>query len=306
MSELALLEQTVDELLARGGSWEQLEELGLPLAGVRDELGGGGGGLAEAAAVVRAAAPHGLAAPLGETVLLAGWLLESAALPVPAGPLTAAALTDGRAQRVPWVRSAEAVVVVADGRVGVVPTAALQVTAGQNLAGEERDNIALRSAVPDAAPTTVDADALWVRGALLRAIGLAGVLDRVLEVTIAYVNERQQFGRPLARFQAIQQAIALLAGEVAAARAAVDLAVERPDPLRVGIAKVRAGEAAGTAAAIAHQAHGAIGYTEEHPLHLLTSRLWAWRDEYGSEEHWAARVGETVKGSGSLWELLTA
>jgi acyl-CoA dehydrogenase len=54
--------------------------------------------------------------------------------------------------------------------------------------------------------------------------------------------------------------------------------------------------------------HGAIGVTREHDLHLATRRLWAWRDEWGSEADWARRLGALALGAGpqATWELITA
>jgi acyl-CoA dehydrogenase len=331
VSELALLEETAAELFGRELAedvdpalvWSVLEETGLALAGVPEEAGGSGGALAEAAAVVRIAAAHAVPAPVAETALLGGWLLAEAGFSVPSGQLTALALDegslrrqgsgwvlDGRARRVPWARGAAALAVLADGHVALVSPQAAAVELGENLAGEPRDDVSFEgvSLADDdvrSAHNAIDAEALRVRGALARAIGLAGALEQILDLTVFYANERRQFGRPIGRFQAIQHSIALLAGEVAAARGAVDLAVERPEALWVGIAKVRAGDAATQAAAIAHQVHGAIGYTEEHELHHLSRRLWAWRDEYGSEEEWAVRVGTIVASTDGLWPLLT-
>ena len=74
-------------------------------------------------------------------------------------------------------------------------------------------------------------------------------------------------------------------------------------------AKARVGEAAGIAAAIAHQVHAAIGFTHEHALHRSTRRLWSWREEFGSESEWAEWVGECVAGLGgseALWPFITA
>ncbi|MFB9385262.1 acyl-CoA dehydrogenase family protein [Pseudonocardia petroleophila] len=72
-------------------------------------------------------------------------------------------------------------------------------------------------------------------------------------------------------------------------------------------AKARTGEAAGEVARIAHQVHGAIGFTREHDLRLLTTRLWAWRDEDGSDARWQAELGATVLAAGpdALWPLVT-
>ena len=77
---------------------------------------------------------------------------------------------------------------------------------------------------------------------------------------------------------------------------------------QVAIAKVRVGEAAGAGAAIAHQVHGAMGFTYEHTLHHSTRRLWAWREEFGNETLWAERLGGMVaaRGADELWPFVTA
>ena len=71
---------------------------------------------------------------------------------------------------------------------------------------------------------------------------------------------------------------------------------------------MRGGEAAGTGAAIAHQVHGAMGFTYEHSLHHATRRLWSWREEFGNEAVWAARLGRMVaeRGADGLWPFITA
>ena len=146
------------------------------------------------------------------------------------------------------------------------------------------------------------------RGALMRAIQIVGALERVRDLTVAYAAERRQFGQPLNRFQAVQQMLAELAGEVALAAAAVDAAVADPLSAKlVASAKVAAGGAAGRGAAIAHQVHGAIGFTHEHQLHRWTTKLWAWRDEFGTESAWAEALGDLVARAGAdrLWEVVT-
>lgn len=314
MSELALLEETVAGLVGREHAWAELEQSGLTRAGLADE----GGGLAEAAAVVRAAARRAAPLPVAETVMLGAWLLAEAGLEVPSGPLAATAdpglrldgdALRGEARAVAWARDAERLVVLVDGRVALVDPAAAEIRAGANLAGEPRDDLVLRDGVRvEAAPVALDAAAFRRRGALARAVAIAGALETVLDLTVAYARQREQFGRPIGRFQAVQQQLAELAGEVAAARAAADAAVERPDALHVAAAKLRAGEAASRSAAIAHQLHGAIGVTQEYALHRFTLRLWSWRDEFGSEEEWAIELGRLAAAAGpdGLWTLLAA
>ncbi len=145
------------------------------------------------------------------------------------------------------------------------------------------------------------------RAALMRSVQMVGALERVRDLTLRYAAERQQFGQPLNRFQAVQQQLAELAGEVALAEAGVEAALAHPTALRVAAAKVVAGQAAGRASAIAHQVHGAIGFTHEHPLHRFTTRLWRWRDEHGTEATWSESLGALLARAGAdrIWEVLT-
>lgn len=110
----------------------------------------------------------------------------------------------------------------------------------------------------------------------------------------------------------MQQNLAIMAGQTAAATAAADLGAEAfADNLRllvIAAAKSRAGEAAGIACAHAHQIHGAIGLTYEHSLHFFTKRLWSWRDEFGHETEWNRLLGRHMMRAGAdhLWAELSA
>lgn len=253
------------------GLWRELEASGLTSAGTQLPL-------AEAAGVLRVAAGFAAPVPLGETVL-AEWLRGADA---PPGPLTV--IHRGRAS---YGRVAAALL---SGDEFVRPADA-RLESAVNLAGEPLD----RAGAPDAA-----GDDVRRLGALVRAVQMVGAMDRVLELTATYVEERQQFGQPLVRFQAVQQQLAALAGEVASATTAVEHAVEFPGDVEVAAAKIRAGEAAATVAAIAHQLHGAIGMTDEHELGLYTRRLWSWRDDFGGEAEWARLLGLRVLGDPDL------
>ncbi len=144
-----------------------------------------------------------------------------------------------------------------------------------------------------------------------------GAMEVLYKTTVEYTKIRKQFGRPISKFQAVQHNLAVLAGEAAAAGAAADgamkaIALHGLDDTRtfmaVASAKIRAGEAAGTGAAIAHQVHGAIGFTREYSLHQRTRRLWTWRDDFHPERVWADRLGRAVcaEGADRLWPSLTA
>ena len=131
----------------------------------------------------------------------------------------------------------------------------------------------------------------------------------MLELTVRYCGQRQQFGRRLSQFQAVQQQLAVLAGEELAARAAVQRALELTRPggwpaAPVAVAKARTALAATAAAKIAHQLHGAIGITTEYALSRYTRPAWAWREEYGSEHYWSAELARET--GAELWETLTS
>ncbi len=310
--------------------WDALEESGLTLTWVSDELGGAGAALADGFAVLRAAGRFAVPVPLAET-LMVGWLLAQAGISVPGGPLTIApihadgriALTadgvlNGRARRVPFARNAGHIAVLAqrgnETLVALVATMGLPISQSVSLAGEPRDDVSFDGAIPEAVrPSVVDQDLLVCFGAAVRLQQMAGALEKVLEQSVQYALDRSQFGRPIAKFQAVQHNLAMLAGEVAAASAAADAAAEAcaGPGIAIGeiaIAKVRGGEAAGTGAAIAHQVHGAMGFTYEHSLHHATRRLWSWREEFRNEAVWAARLGRMVaeRGADGLWPFITA
>jgi acyl-CoA dehydrogenase len=127
----------------------------------------------------------------------------------------------------------------------------------------------------------------------LTAAKMAGAMQRMLEMSLRHAEERQQFGRSLGKFQAIQQQLAVMSEQVVSAwvAARIGMAAAHFDPVRVAMAKTRVSEASHLVAAIAHAVHGAIGVTEEYDLQLLTRRLKQWQLAFGSETYWAIRLG---------------
>ncbi len=314
-----------------GALWQAIEESGLALTWVPENNDGVGATLMDGFAVIKAAGAAALPVPLAET-LMAGWLLARGGLPVPNGPMTVACgdfafadgVLNGEAVAVPHGRNAKYLVVVVDTPAGA---AALQlavadcgVTAHAGLAGEPLDRVVFENVKPIAVgeiSDTTDAASVEALGALVRCIQAAGALETVLDLSIQYACERVQFGRPIGKFQAIQHSIAELAGEVAAINAAADSAAEAvarrnlidaDARVEIAAAKVRLEQAVSNGAAIAHQVHGAMGFTYEHRLHHLTRRLWNWRDEFGSDTVWAQRLGAQVLewGAEELWPRITA
>jgi len=222
--------------------WKTLDDTGLARLTLPADSGGSEASFADSAIVLTAAGAHAARVPLVETDLQAGWLLTSAGIPIPDGPLTVAtgdldiARTHERAsgtlRRVPWARSASVVMLagdsvllfdpagltVADGAGVLVPGEARG--GGANLAEEPRDTVTVDGVVTAASIGDHAGTELRLRGALGRACLLAGAARGALAASVQYAGERVQFGRPIGKFQAIQQQLALAAAEVAAAWAA--------------------------------------------------------------------------------------
>ncbi len=314
--------------------WQQLEENGLTLPQIPEAHGGAGGEWGDAQVVLAAAGRFAVPLPVAET-MIGAWLLSASRLNVPLGPITVAPVRpaehltlvrdggswrlSGTASRVPWGASAGHVVVLAEGEgkpmVALVKGGTAKSEADVNLAQEPRDTLTWSNTpvlAAAAAGAGLPPDALMLAGAMARAAQMAGGLEFLLAQSVKYVTERVQFGRPLASFQAIQHQLALLAGHTAAAGMAAQKAFAAMDGgdagFEIAVAKIRTGEASGLGAGIAHQCHGAIGFTYEHTLHFVTRRLWSWRAEFGAEPYWAATLGREVAGRGAdaLWPHLTA
>ena len=312
-------------------AWSAVAEAGLHRALVPEDAGGYGVAVTDALSLLRVAAEHAVPLPLAET-MLAHFLLAGSGLAVPDGPLTVAPVVAGEilslaregagfrvrgtVSRVPWGRDAEAAAVLAvqgsETWVALVPRAAWTCEAEQNVAREPRDRLTIDGLAVAAARSPHDADALRAVGAAMRAQQIAGALTAIAAMTVQYAQDRVQFGRPIGKFQAVQQNLAVLAGQTAAAVAAADLAAEAVAGgvkiLPIAAAKSRCGEAASIGAGIAHQVHGAIGFTFEHNLQFLTRRLWSWRDEFGNEASWNRLVGRHMAAAGGdrLWAEIVA
>jgi acyl-CoA dehydrogenase len=320
--------------------WRAVAETGVPLAALPESAGGADAEWSDLFAVLRVAGRYAAPIPLAET-MLAGWIAASAGLelsdgPMAVGPVLAADvlsvmpdgngwMLSGKVGRLPHASHATKTILIADGEDGEMAvvldgTGEAEVTPGRNIANEPRDTLTftqVRLSADAVAPLGKGAsrDALYRRGALARAVMMSGALERAMDLAVGYAHERVQFGRPISKFQAVQQNLAVLAGQTAAAVAAANLgieALEKGDADRetflIAVAKTRVGEAATLACEIAHQVHGAIGFTKEYALQLSTRRLWSWREEFGFDPEWAVKVGRAACAGGAdeLWPMLTA
>jgi len=316
--------------------WQALTEAGLPLAWVPEDCGGSGASLAEGFSVLSAAGRFAIAVPLAET-MLAGWLLAQAEIASPEGAMTVAPASpkdrialnadgtlSGRARGVPFAKDARHIAVLAHGPSGLsialVDISKCQIEAGLNLANDGNDtvtfaNVAAVTVKP--APKGFDQTRLMLMGGVARSLQIAGSLESMLEVSVRYSNERVAFEKKISKFQAVQHNLAKLAGEsaaaLAAATSAADAMANSPSFndevfLEAVSAKIRCSEAAEKGAAIAHQVHGAIGFTIEHILHRYSLRALAWRDDFGSESFWAVELGKLVasRGADELWPLVAS
>lgn len=140
------------------------------------------------------------------------------------------------------------------------------------------------------------------RAAAGTAALLNGISQRMLDMTVSYVKERHQFGRPVGSFQAIKHKLAetLLLVETSKAAgwyAAYAIAKGLDErSTAASVAKSYAGEAEYKANYESLQCHGGIGFTWEHDLHLWLKRGKALGQAYGSARFHRARLAEVVLG----------
>ncbi|KBZ61200.1 acyl-CoA dehydrogenase family protein [Mycobacterium marseillense] len=304
--------------------WRNLEETGLARLTSAPDMGAGPHELAIA---LYGVARHAGAVPLAETDVLAGWLGREVGIELPGGPLTVAVAdgdveggrVTGTADAVPWARACAAALLAVTTpsglRVGVIDVAPGELRGDHNLAGEPRDSLSFD--VP--ADQLYDVDPalgaeLTRRGAWSRCVQTIGVLDAAAALSVQHTRQRVQFGRPLSAFQSVQQSLAGMAGEIERARAAAELAVAAASEhgfdspytdYAVTVAKVAVGRAVGPVTSVAHQLHGAIGVTSEHPLWLFTQRAQSWTGDYGTTASYARRLGRLVLAARDPWSLVT-
>ena len=138
------------------------------------------------------------------------------------------------------------------------------------------------------------------RAALGTAAQLVGLGQAMLDMTVAYVKDRHQFGVPIGSFQAVKHHLANSVRELAFARPAVQraawsLAAGAPEASRdVSMAKAMASDATAFVGRQALQCHGAIGYTVEHDLHLYLKRTWALARSYGDARYHRDLIGRSI------------
>lgn len=284
------------------GLWQAIVESGFTDALVPGEQGGAGLGLADVHGVLTAAGRHALPLPFAQTVLARGWL-AALGMDLPDGAIALSPFgVQVRNDGVSIHRVAYGM--VADWVLAATPDGAILLPAAD--AGREPDGI--QNSLTAAMHWKTAAGAVQIKASGVRELAavacatlLSGAADRVLEMTLRYAGEREQFGKPIGKFQAIQQDLSVMAEHVYATRMAAEMACRTsavtPQDLVVASAMLRAAATANTIAAIAHAVHGAIGVTQEYDLQLYTRRLQQWRNDAGSENYWAGIVGGAALAS---------
>lgn len=321
-----------DGHLAAAPAWQACEAAGFAEALVPEAAGGAGLTLADALPVVMAAGRHLCPYPIAHTLLARAWLSragwavgasDASAAAAPAASASAAAASAASSsapaplgaialaphglvrrgnritgRNVPWARVADHVLARIDGQPWLLPLRAAQIQATGVHGSLDAD---VSWALADAEHIASD-EPLDTLSAASYAGLLAGAMERVLAMTLDYANQRTQFGKPIGRFQAVQQQISVMAEHVWAARMAAQLAFQGdagiPQAQLAALGKARASQAAPIVADIAHAVHGAIGVTEEYDLQLYTRRLREWRLAGGSESYWHERIGSHALASG--------
>jgi alkylation response protein AidB-like acyl-CoA dehydrogenase len=204
----------------------------------------------------------------------------------------------------PWIESA-ALAPQAEGEMVTAAVASLAPHAVdadvarllQGSAGEERASVdTTRRLFSVEAPGSFDDDALD-RATLAAAAQLLGCGERLLADSVAYVEQRKQYGRTIGSFQAIKHQLADVRIALDFARPLVHGAALTMEPRTVSSAKVAAGDAAYLASRVALQVHGAIGYTAEFDLGLWINRVRALVGAWGGADHHRARIAAALPGA---------
>ena len=315
--------------------WQTLGDAGLPLAWVPEKLGGSGASLAEGFAILvwpgallsrcrlpKPWPPVGCWRALGSRRRQRRYLAP--ARPNERITIGAGGTLSGRASGVSFAQDCAHIALLADdGKrqlIALVDVKDCRLAESRNLAGDGSNTVTLDRVKPKRiapVPDGFDATSLLLMGSAIRSVQTAGALETILSLCVAYAGERVAFERPIGKFQAVQQNLARLAGEVAAALAVSGSATDAIAQagsfdeavfLEAAAAKIRSAEAAAEGSAIAHQVFGAIGFTQEHLLHRFTLRMLSWRDDFGNESYWAAELGRRVaaRGADEFWPLVAS
>ena len=296
--------------------WKGLADMGLLGALIDEEHGGLSMSAVDIILLLEETGRVALAEPLVETAVVAA-------------PLLAEVAPDLAAQWLPRVVAGDAVLTVGNGVDPFVADAhvadLLLLPNGNELHAVSRDSTTLvrqpsndparrlfavqwtpsaATCVASGASARRAMDAAFDRAALALAAQLVGISQRLVELSVEYAGEREQFGKPIGTFQALKHHLANVQVRLEFVkpvlyRAAHSVATSDPQTgLHVAHAKAAAGDAAALAAKTALQVHGAIGYTWEVSLHIWMKRAWALQAAWGTSVWHRARLARVLLDGG--------
>lgn len=309
--------------------WQLLTNSELLNVAIPEAAGGAGGDLDDLLNIYRIIGQFAVPIPFVETTL-ANYFLDSFKLLTTNNTLSYCLPQDtlqindddtitGYLVNVAWARHVKELVAFAYSSKGIQPVHIALDTAelsyGKNIAGEPRETVSFNKVkILQKSQQVLNDEQIQFINTLDTATKIAlmcGAIEKIFALTVQYSKERQQFGRPIHRFQLVQQHIAVLAGEQAIASSSfenmVSSLLEGSEQLDVAFTRVRLDEASKLVSSSAHQVHAAIGVTHEHRLHQYTRRLWAWRDEGLTARYWNKVIANTLLSAKNedLWSFLT-
>lgn len=319
-------------------TWQTVANLGWPLVSIPESAGGAGGSIGDLTALMRGFGRAGTALPLRHSAM-AAWVHQHTgtrpdgrravvqvrdSLEGHSNPRldesTGATFTISGELELPWGEQADLVLLLVRDSPGTTlvldprSDGVVRTPLAHDVADEPRARLTLDQVTVEmshAGPSTSEVQA---REALLDAAALLGAAEATYDLTLRHAEQRTQFDRALRSLPAVKSALARMNVALELTKTAVSRALARAETAGEGIdrtaamaAHAMAADSATEIAATAHQLHGAVGTTLEYPLHLLTRRLWSWRDINGAHHDELVHLGTEASESGedALWDVLT-
>ncbi len=304
--------------------WDDIEQNGLPRISVQEKFGGYEIPFFSILPLIKTINNYGTPLPLSETIL-SNYILSESDINPPNGIVTFATdtkniqiknnLISGEFFSIPYLNLSKNLLIIHElnnaKQAILIDEINGEIIHKKNFLAEPRYDIKVKNLnIAEIKPINYEIDFTFL-GAVLRSAQMIGAMEKVLDLSTNYCSERQQFGRALSKFQAIQHQISDMAVELSASSAALsaitDFNLSDKKFNDIAISKIRAGTAAGNIIAISHQVHGAIGFTKEYELSYFTKNLNSWRNDFGNESFWEEFLGKRFleKNNKNLWEYLT-
>jgi alkylation response protein AidB-like acyl-CoA dehydrogenase len=293
--------------------WDALQSSGFLDVLVPEHVGGAGLGWSSAWQVLFAAGRHGLPLPVGATLYARAVMADLKAQPrreiitmsgfVQHGPDGVMLVRD-----LPAARLATHAMVQDHDTIYLLPLSEAMLTDVGGPGCFDAQASWARSVVNQSVMATAPRDLLTPGLALALAAQIAGAADRAMALTLQHANQRTQFGKPIGKFQAVQQQLAQMAEWVFSARMASQIGAQSEDwqvaALPAAIAKTQTSAVAPAIAEVAHAVHAAIGITAEYDLQIYTRRLYEWARLGGGEPYWAQHIGQQAISGGQLLDFM--